>query len=159
MLIYRVKRLERDLMDVDEAYRKLRERYSEEELEKMIEATVKELRYYYVAPKREDAIIYLARKLKFQKPRVPSKRARMVFKGKTWRIRYMKVDNFPDDLEALGRFLEKLEEDGEKIVSVMPAVGPPRIFISIGTSSGLPATVIGFIVISRVGKVEDKQGG
>lgn len=74
---------------------------------------------------------------------------RLIYSGTSWAIYYLSVDDFVNDLEELGKALEKAEKEGE-VVAVVPNIGLTKTSLVFGTSF---QGVKGFAIVVR------KRGG
>ena len=57
----------------------------------------------------------------------------VVFDGANWRIYYVSINSFVDDLPELGRVLEEVSSFG-RVVTVVPNIGLTKTSLVFGTS-------------------------
>ncbi|MCD6428693.1 MAG: hypothetical protein J7L12_03650 [Desulfurococcales archaeon] len=60
-------------------------------------------------------------------------RVRVAYDGTRWRICYVSIDNFVDDLPELGKVFEEVSSYG-KITAIIPNIGLTKTSIVFGTS-------------------------
>ncbi|MCD6278284.1 MAG: hypothetical protein J7J11_01230 [Desulfurococcales archaeon] len=60
-------------------------------------------------------------------------KVRTVFDGAKWRIYYVSIDSFVDDLPELGKVLEEVSSYG-RVVAVVPNIGLTKTSVVFGTS-------------------------
>lgn len=60
-------------------------------------------------------------------------KTRRVYDGVKWIIYYVGIDDFINDLQGIGEFLDKVSSEG-KVVAIVPNVGLTKTSIFLGTS-------------------------
>lgn len=68
----------------------------------------------------------------------------VAFEGKSWVVYLFRISDFESDLDDLGRFLEEIEDRGEKVFAIIPNIG----YTSTSFFSQISG-VTGFAIISR----------
>jgi len=59
---------------------------------------------------------------------------RLAYKGDSWAIYYLPIDDFVKDLEKLEEVLDKPEREEGKVVAVAPNIGLTKTSLVFGTS-------------------------
>ena len=138
-------------LDPEAVYEELKRRLGEEEAEKKIEEARRSLEKrlgWNVS--RENAILTLIDEIEKPKQQIDERLtdfpAFLKHDGKRWRVYYYNIDSFEGDLSTFGKFLEKVEENGERVSAIIPNIGFVKTSWILGTSF---QGVKGFAVITR----------
>jgi hypothetical protein len=128
---------------VDKIRDKLVGEFGKEEFERLLDETRKNWvreSGAWPSPSEEDLVLALDYSINEQKRKKASQsllarefffldgvKVLVDYDGENWKIYYFPIDYFEFDLRSLGKFLDSLEEKGERIEAVVPNIGRVRM--------------------------------